>query len=142
MLKINRKEPVVGSTSLSLWSATDTKCSAPASLAGAEGETEQWLDSTSDASPSTISKRNSGTPALSMCTKADQAATSKTVYVAVFEQGSGQLCGSTSLTLHDAMDACLQAGQVLVAVPEIHHQPQLSEAEATYVLSVAQNVLS
>lgn len=156
MLKINRKDIVDGSTALSLWPPTNATSPAPFNTAGAEGAPEQSLDSSSNA-PSSSSKHdsskpgivnspaheeNSGNPALSMYTTADQTATSKTIHVAAFEQGSGHLWGSTLLTLHNAMDACLQAGQVLVAVPEVYHQAKVSEAEATHVLSIVQNVLS
>lgn len=66
----------------------------------------------------------------------------KAVCVAVFAQESGKVWGNASLTLHDAMDDCLEAGQVLIAIPSCEeHQSAYSIREADHANAIARRLL-
>ena len=66
---------------------------------------------------------------------------SKAVCIAVFAQESGKVWGSASLTLHDAMDDCLEAGNALVAIPSCEHQVSYSVKDANHVDAAARRLL-
>ena len=65
----------------------------------------------------------------------------KAVYIAVFAQESGKLWGSASLTLHDDMDDCLEAGNALVAIPSCEHQVSYSVKDANHIDAAARRLL-
>lgn len=67
--------------------------------------------------------------------------TAKAVCVAVFAQESGKVWGSASLTLHDAMNDCLESGHALIAIPSCQHQSSYSMTDAEYADAAAQRLL-
>ena len=67
--------------------------------------------------------------------------TSTAVCVAVFAQESGIVWGSASMKLHDAMDDCLEAGYVLVAIPSCEHHLAYSITDTDHAHAVARGLL-
>lgn len=67
---------------------------------------------------------------------------SQAVWVAVFAQDSGKVWGNAALTLHDAMDDCLEAGHVLVAIPSCEeHRLAYSNKDADHLDTAARRLL-
>lgn len=65
----------------------------------------------------------------------------KAVCVAVFAKESGTVWGSASLKLHDAMDDCLEAGHVLVAIPSCEHHLAYSIEDTDHACAVVRRLL-
>ena len=65
----------------------------------------------------------------------------KAVCVAVFAKESGTVWGSASVKLHDAMDDCLEAGYVLVAIPSCEHHLAYSVEDTDHAYAVVRRLL-
>ena len=159
MLKINRKDTPSSTSTFVLWPGSGDRCvdqadvtdSTKASINTLEGMPVDASshDSTSSTTTSvqaasTVGGRkraNSSQSLQSGSSTDDGTSASDTVYVAVFDQGSGRVWGCASSTLHDAMDDCLQSGHVLVVIPSCQYQSAYSTTEADRVVESARTLL-
>lgn len=149
VLKINRKDTPSGTSTFVLWPGSGDRYSDQVS--DATLSTKVSINTVEDTSvdASSHDSTSSTTMSLEAASKFkganrvnsrqsiqndgstdEEASASNTVYVAVFEQGSGKVWGCASSTLHDVMDDCLQSGHVLVVLPSCQYQPAYSTIEA------------
>lgn len=151
LLKINRKDAPDSTSRIVLWTGSESRCPADAGVKGSNGTTtsSRSHDTMSSSTPTqAVSTLNHSQGSSSSGSKGDlesvtttDAKSSKAVCVAVFAQKSGKVWGSASLTLHDAMDDCLESGHALIAIPSCQHQSRYSKKDANHVDAVAQKLL-